>query len=347
MKKLLVYIGFLLGLFSCSTDVDIYADYKEIPVVYGLIEAKADTNYVKITRAYCGSNDNPINALEVAQVYDSSNYPGKLDAYVVELKSTDEGQTYQPTGRRFFLDTLTVHNKAFGVFYAPHQLIYYTTEHFNTKQGNNKYRYRLYVVPPYHDTVTAETSVAGGNVSVSQAQISFQSTPSNAVSRLTFMSADEAVLYEIGMRFEYWESHSGQPMTKKQIEWSYEPRTLEMFEKVENTDNLYRLYYSVNTLFNLMETAIGNDTVWDADHPNVIRQMGDFTVFIAAAGEDFNNFYQFLQSTQSGLSLSTEYTNIEGGCGLFSSRIFVSNIVPLSSTTKYDLFRKPWGFQEQ
>ena len=42
MKKLLVYIGFLLGLFSCSTDVDIYADYKEIPVVYGLIEAKAD-----------------------------------------------------------------------------------------------------------------------------------------------------------------------------------------------------------------------------------------------------------------------------------------------------------------
>ena len=88
-----------LFLVSCSTDVDIYADYKDIPVVYGLIESTADTNYVKITKSYCGSNDNPINALEVAPIYDSSNYPGKLNAYIVELKSSHD-QPFCPTGRK-------------------------------------------------------------------------------------------------------------------------------------------------------------------------------------------------------------------------------------------------------
>ena len=95
MRKplLLIMLLLLLGTWfsSCSTDVDLYADYKDTAIVYGLIDAKADTNYVKITRAFCSTNDHPINAFEVAPIYDSSNYPGKLDAYFLELKSS-QGQ---------------------------------------------------------------------------------------------------------------------------------------------------------------------------------------------------------------------------------------------------------------
>ena len=100
----------LLGLFSCSTDVDLYADYKDVPVVYGMIDVTADTNFIKITKAFCGNNDNPINANEAALVYDSSNYSEKLNAYIVELQS-GSGHTYQETGRTFILDTLTIHDK--------------------------------------------------------------------------------------------------------------------------------------------------------------------------------------------------------------------------------------------
>lgn len=346
MKKVLVYIGFLLGLFSCSTDVDIYADYKEIPVIYGLIEATSDTNYVKITKTYCGSNDDPINALEMAPIYDSSNYPGKLDAFIVELKSSHD-QPFYPTGRKFDLDTITVHYKEEGLFYAPHQKVYYTTEPFNTNNGSDKYRYRLCVVKPDAEMVTAETSVVGGDVSVGQTVVSFQSAPSGAVSSMIFASTEEAVLYELGVRFRYRESHAGEPFVNKEVHWSYGARTLGGYEKVENTDNIYRLYYSVNTLFNYLEKAIGNDTVWDVNHPNVVRYIDDVTVFVAAAGEDFNNYYQFLQSAQSGLCLSSEYSNVKGGVGLFSSRIFVRKEVELSSRTQFDLFNKPWGFREQ
>lgn len=346
MKKLLIFIALSLVLFSCSTDVDLYADYKEIPVVYGLIEAKADTNYVKITRAFCGSNDNPINANEVASDYESSNYPCKLDAFIVELKSID-GQLFTPTGRKFYLDTLTIHNKKLGLFYSPHQKLYFTSEHFNTNTETEKYRYKLYVVKPDFDTVMAETSIVSGDVTMGLSQVNFQAAPSSAVSSLIFSSAEEAVLYEIGMLFRYREGHVGEPLTSKELYWSYGPKPLTAYEKVEHTDNLYRLYYSVNTLFNLLEQAIGSDTVWDENHPNVVRYIDNMTVFIAAAGEDFNNYYQFLQTTQNGLSLSSDYSNIEGGAGLFTSRLFERKQVSLSSWTLYDLFNKPWGFKEQ
>ena len=347
MKKSISFISMIaLFLVSCSTDVDIYADYKDIPVVYGLIESTADTNYVKITKSYCGSNDNPINALEVAPIYDSSNYPGKLNAYIVELKSSHD-QPFCPTGRKFMLDTVTVHYKEDGLFYSPHQKVYYTTDHFNTNNGSDKYRYRLCVLKPDYDTVTAETSVVGGDVMLGQTVVSFQSAPSEAVSSMLFTSTEEAVIYELGVRFRYRESHTGQPFVNKEIHWSYGARTLGGYEKVENTDNIYRLYYSVNTLFNYLEKAIGNDTIWDENHPNVVRYIDEVTVFIAAAGEDFNNYYQFLQSAQNGLCLSSDYSNVDGGVGLFSSRIFVRKEVELSSRTKFDLFNMPWGFRER
>ena len=119
MKKLFLSLSLLacMAMFNaCSTDVELYADYKDIPVVYGLIDATQDTNFVRINRAFSSSNDNPIDATEVALIADSCNYPGKLDARIVEYKQ-GYGNYYSPTGREFVLDTLTIHDKDTGVFY--------------------------------------------------------------------------------------------------------------------------------------------------------------------------------------------------------------------------------------
>ena len=110
IKKTVFVLSLFLVFASCSTDVDLYADYKDVPVVYGLIDAAADTNYIKITKAFCSDNDHPINANDIALIYDSSNYSYKLDAFFMELKST-QGQPFRPTGRLFYLDTLNIHNK--------------------------------------------------------------------------------------------------------------------------------------------------------------------------------------------------------------------------------------------
>ena len=163
MKKLFLSLSLLAGLLcfnACTTDVNLYADYKDIPVIYGLLDASQDTNFIRINRAFSGSNDNHIDATEVALVADSCNYPGKLNAYIVEYK-TVYGTNYEPTGRVLELDTMTIHGKDEGIFYAPNQKVYWTAEKFNTNLNGNKYKYRLFVQRS-NDTLTSETGMVGG-----------------------------------------------------------------------------------------------------------------------------------------------------------------------------------------
>jgi hypothetical protein len=73
----------MLGLHSCSTEVDLTADYQSIPVVYGLLEVEADTQWVKINRTWLGEG----NQLDAAQVRDSSEFAaGALVASIHELR---------------------------------------------------------------------------------------------------------------------------------------------------------------------------------------------------------------------------------------------------------------------
>ena len=65
MKKLFLSLSVLacLAFFNaCSTKVDLYADYKDIPIIYGLLDATIDTNYVKIVRAFSGGEGSSVNA---------------------------------------------------------------------------------------------------------------------------------------------------------------------------------------------------------------------------------------------------------------------------------------------
>ena len=55
---------------SCSTDVNVIADYKEIAVVYGLLDVSQPIQYVKINKAFLGKGD----AFAMAQEPDSTNF---------------------------------------------------------------------------------------------------------------------------------------------------------------------------------------------------------------------------------------------------------------------------------
>lgn len=344
MKKivtLLLLVGCMTAFFSCSTDVELYADYKDIPVVYGIINVLADTNYVKITKAFCGTNDNPIDANEVALIYDSSNYPEKLEAYIMELKG--HGQTYQPTGRKFILDTLTIHNKQEGVFYSPDQTLYYTPEQFHS----GGYKYKLVIVKPDGDTVTATAVPVGKDLKILSNSVSFQSKPTYAEGRLSFVADEDAFLYEIRMRFNYREKHANQPMVNKYVSWTYKARSLSFFERNPKIENGYFFYFSKNALFNALTDAIGSDTIWNEAHPNVTRYMDDFEVTLSAVGRELYESYEIDQSVNNGFLTSfSGYTNIDGGYGVFSSCISIEKTLKLNNRALFDLYAQPWGFVE-
>lgn len=349
IRFILVFNFFVACFCSCSTDVELYAEYKDVPVVFCLLNPRVDTNYVKITRAFCGTNEDPINANEVALIYDSSNYPCKLDARIIELESRN-GSSYEPTGRVIVLDTMTIHNKEEGTFYAPDQLVYYTVEPFNAGTEGIHYKYRLMVIKPDGDTLTALTGLVGNEeFEIITNGFSFEEQETDAMNRIMFRADGVAALYEVSVQFNYREQLAGHQMRCKNVNRSFGVRTIDEFQKVEGSENAYFLGFSANWLFNALANAIGGDTVVDANHPNVVRYFDNFEVSINAAGEDLYYFYLVTQANQSNMAgFISDYSNITGGQGLFSSRTQIKKNCRLSSRTLRSLYGKSsWGFVEQ
>ena len=349
IRFILVFNLFVACFCSCSTDVELYAEYKDVPVVFCLLNPRVDTNYVKITRAFCGTNEDPINANEVALIYDSSNYPCKLDARIIELESRN-GSSYEPTGRVIVLDTMTIHNKEEGTFYAPDQLVYYTVEPFNAGTEGIHYKYRLMVIKPDGDTLTALTGLVGNEeFEIITNGFSFEEQETDAMNRIMFRADGVAALYEVSVQFNYREQLAGHQMRCKNVNRSFGVRSIEEFQKVEGSENAYFLGFSANWLFNALANAIGGDTVVDANHPNVVRYFDNLEVSINAAGEDLYYFYLVTQANQSNMAgFISDYSNITGGQGLFSSRTQIKKNCRLSSRTLRSLYGKSsWGFVEQ
>ena len=354
MKKLFFSLSLLAGLIgfnACNTDVDLYADYKDIPVVYGLLNAVADTNFVRINRAFSGSNDNHIDANEVALIADSCNYPGKLNAYIIEYKHV-YGGVYQPTGDTVVLDTTTIRDKEEGVFYAPNQKVYFTDGKtidnkplFGNNNANAKYKYKLLVFKD-NDTISAETGIVGGeNFKIATYSLNFKAEPSDKYGKIKFTAAENAVFYDMEFVFTYHESINGGPMVEKQVSHSCGTKSV---DELSSENGVFFFTYSDNVLFNLLENAIGADTVMDANHPNVVRSFDKYPIQIKlSAGAD--ELYNYIKvNSQTGFSQTIpDYTNVSGGYGVFSSRINLTRDVQISSGTQVDLYGKPGGFVQQ
>lgn len=350
MKKLFFSISLLaslIGFNACSTDVELYADYKDIPVIYGLLNATEDTNYIRINRAFSGSNENPINANEVALIADSCNYPGKLKAYIVEYKQ-GYGNTYQPTGDTLMLDTTTIHNKQEGIFYSPDQKVYYTADKdkFANNSNQSKYKYKLLVFKG-NDTISAETGIVGGNdFKIATYSLHFEADPTDKLSKIKFTAADNAAFYDMKFVFNYHESHNGGPMVDKQVSYSCGTKNI---DELGTENSLFFFNYSNNILFNLLKEAIGADTVIDANHPNVARSFDKYPIQIKLSAGAYELYNYIEVNSQSGFSQTVpDYTNINGGFGVFSSRINLIQNAQISQGTQRDLYGKEsWGFIQQ
>lgn len=344
-----VFLLFIIIFSSCSTDVNLYADYKDVAIVYAMLDHGADTNFVKIIRAYCGTNDNPIDATEVALIADSSNYPGKLDARIIELKNS-HGGPYEPTGRVIQLDTITIHDKEEGTFYAPDQKLYYTTEPLLAGSAGSKYKYRLVVVKPNGDTLSAQTNLVGNEEFVIvTGSVGFQQQTSDGVLSIIFRADGMASFYEIEMQFNYREQLAGQEMKRKCVRRNFGAKMLNEYKFVEQSENAYYQEYGVNWLFHALKDAIGADTIVNPNHPNVVRYIDDFVITISAAGDELALYYTAHQAQMNSVApVVIPFTNIDGGFGLFSSRTTITKVARLSSGTKRDLFaHTSWGFIEE
>ncbi len=337
--KLPILLILTLGLLftACKTDPDIYAPYEDITVVYGLLDSDQDTNYVKINKAFLGGN-----AYEIAMIADSCNYPGKLDSRIIEYRARSGANgvgEYEQT-KVMQLDTITIHNKENGFFYAPDQLVYYTTGRINTNKDGYVYRYKLEI--DRGDTLlSATTDIVGGQQFIIQtAFLNFSSNIQQA--SIKWYPCPNAALYEVVFQFNFVEvnqAHDSVPRGLNMSRGTFPETGLE-------TDNgMFVLSYRPSLFFTSLASFLGNDTL-DQTVERIFFEPS-FTISIAAGGDELYNFISVNGPSSSIVQSIPEYTNVSGGYGVFSSRTKQNKKVRMNNNTVSELMgHSNWRFRQ-
>jgi hypothetical protein len=153
MKKIYLILGvFAVILTSCETDFDVNAEWEEVTVVYGLLDAgdEMETQQIKISKAFLGKMD----ALQMAQYADSINFKqGELAVKVIRVK--DNGIT-----DTIALEELpTLRNE--GVFND--SIIVYTFENDDFLNSNSEYEILIKNIITGNEVSSTTNIISGFN----------------------------------------------------------------------------------------------------------------------------------------------------------------------------------------
>lgn len=294
------FTGFITAIFSfivisCSTDFDITADWKDITIVYGLLNQNDSIHYIKINKAFLGES----NALVMAQNSDSSSYGNNIDVRLEEWSNGFHINTLN-------FDTTTIFNKLPGDFYYPNQILYKTKANLN-----NSSVYKLII----YNKITKKT------ISSQTALIKpFTIEKPNPLQQINFASinplevkwnsAINGKLYQITIRFYYIETDLVTNIsTQKYVDWI-------LGSKTSNNSlggEVLTLSYNGESFFENISHKI-------PINPNVKRFEGKVEFIFTVAGEDFNTYMELNKPVSSIVQEKPQYTNITNGIGLFSCR---------------------------
>jgi hypothetical protein len=310
---LLIILAVML-LTRCSNDVDLYADYKEITIVYGLMDVSDDTTFIKITKAFTG----PGNALIMAHDPDSSNYPFKLDA---KLTGKKNGTELEP----IVLDTITIYNKQEGdsVFYFPKQLMYYTAEPLDVNAV-----YTLTINTGKNEVSAVSPLI--GNLTVRYPYNTIDFMNDHAVK---WSSVKNGKRYEVSAVFHYREFLPGTYEDTLDLSFPLETifsSSVKVADNIEGGQDL-ELMYTGESFFNELTARLEVVT-------GIERWAGNVDIIVTAGSEVLHYYIEINHALAGSLIQEVpNYTNIENGIGIFASRHHVVKSVPLSGYTERTL----------
>ena len=324
MRNVLLAIAVLglLFFYKCSTEVDLYAEYQDIAIVYGILDYSDDTVWLKITKAFTG----PGNALEMAKIPDSSNFPYKLG---VTLEGVKQGQPLDP----IVFDTLTITNKKEGdsIFYFPNQLMYFALGELDEDAS-----YNLNILNQDKEISSSTLIVKNFAVTKPRNIISFVSQGEPSDGEIEWNSAVNGKRYEAYYVFNYKELRPGETDTLYlKVSWflgSQESYDSEGGEKMEDR-------YSGEAFYGRLNEEL-------PDIPNVERWAGLVDVYVTSGSQELQNYIAINNATGSLLTEVPTYSNITNGIGIFASRHTATRSVELSTNSlKYLIEANDLGFQ--
>lgn len=327
----LIIIALMLIFNSCNTDVDIYNEGEETTIVYGYLDVDADTNYLKITKSFVG------NVIESGPNYSMSNYDYKLNVRLIG-KYADMPNVISTE----ILDTCYVHKPydPNAIFYSGvDQVLYYTTRKLLENET-----YTLIIERNDGEVIKSRVeTINGSTLMVPYLNISFKSAATNQIKWKSNNLMKRAAYYEVVGYFHYSQLNPGETDTVDYtVKWFLGSGT---GDQLWNSSE-YRLFvnYTPKNFYSQLEA----DDNLTNNSPNwVQRFVKGFEIVITATGDELYD-YMLIQNSTGAIQDTPEYTNIENGMGIFSSRSQYSKMLNIHEQSIDDLIKNypQWGFRK-
>ncbi|MBL4593322.1 MAG: DUF4249 family protein [Flavobacteriales bacterium] len=325
---LLILIGFV----SCETDIDVNAEYKDIPVVYAVISPSDTVHYIKINKAFLGD----ANALDLAADANNFNYAdGELDITVEEYSENGtKGDTYS-TGNGKLIRTVNEIPKDPGIFDSSTNVLYKFVEPVIKRYST----YKLIIInTSLNKEITSETEIVKSIVISTPAvnqKISFWiGDPNPGIGNsndreITVISKKDIGRVGASLIFNYVEHYttaSGLSPVAKSVEMSL-GEVITISSQGEET-----LVWKLDgeTFFGNIENGVVNmNNISFFSH----RELANISMVFNVAGTELNTYMLVSAPSNTVNQDKPKYTNIDGGLGIFSSRekiLWQSTIDPLT-----------------
>ncbi|HNS18691.1 MAG TPA: hypothetical protein PKH94_07135 [Bacteroidales bacterium] len=334
MKKVVILATLILALMSCSTEVDLIGDYEDITVVYGLLNQTDSISYLKINKAFLGDG----NALVMAQEPDSSSYRNDLTVILEERKDGSVIKT-------FSFDTTSVYKKEEGTFYYPRQIIYQCV---TWNQLDPEGEYRLTITNRVSGKIITATTPLVSDFDILKPIINNPVKPTihfpdnDSPKDLEWRSAKYGRLYNVVMRFHYKEMFNQVTDTLyKYIETGYAPRKSQSLDGGEEM----LIQFANNSFYKLLENTVPYDPAKEATVE--VRYAIAVEYIFSVAGDDFNTYMEVNDASGSIVQERPEFSNVENGIGIFSSRYNKSRLYYISPLTEEILITKGLKFEPE
>ena len=298
---LFFFLSFLLiTTWSCETNFDVNAPYKDITVVFGLLDPGEDTVFLKINKAFLGDG----NVMEMAKIEDSSIYVNGLKATIEEWENGDFIKSYS-------LDTITINNKEEGTFYNPYQIIYYTPYEPVTSR-----EYRLKVEVNNREMTAVTNLIYDFDINKPNPGGATIQFTKGLKGKIEWESAKYGRRYEVVIRINYKELFFDSPDTVyKYIDWGMGTHK----SKSDNGGEEMGLEYSNDGFYGILHDQVPyKDAAAEANVKERYTNKVDF--IIAVAADELNTYMEVNEPSNSIVQERPEFSNINGGIGLFSSR---------------------------
>ena len=303
MKKTLFFIltAFVLTTLSCSNDFEVATDWKDIPVVYGLLNLQDPTHYLRVEKAFL---DPDANAETIARIPDSLYYENAL----VQLERVSNGQVFNLSRVDGNLVGL---QRDSGVFAgAPNWLYKIDSSQIKLKEGES-IRLRIDRGNGLQE-VSSETLILKPSALKSPAPTggTFRFDYGKET-KITWVASPDAKIFDVKLVINYTEYEIANPANKwnRKIDWNW-------YRGYRNLDGSTTLSV-VKDGVEFYEVLRNNVPVNSA----LKRVLSGIDIIIIGGGESLEKYIN-VGLANTGITGSQElpsYSNLSEGRGIFSS----------------------------